>query len=237
MPGGKKLVVVLTVLVTGVGTALFFRKDASQVGFWQEASQEDPFRQRIERRLTADSAWTKNLGVQRSAAVARREQALRVAATTAAIPQGLASEGQPTFQKSFNPVGALLEPLEGIPPDEDDAEPADRPAALESQVSGPLSAGLTHKIEDGDTLSKLAVSYLGHADRYLEIYELNRDVLANPDLLPIGKLLRIPPREPRTPGRVETPVPASAEEPRLDLVPVPDAGPSGGPNGGPNGGR
>jgi len=232
MPGGKKLAVVLSVLVIGVSTALFFRKEASQVDSRQEASYEDPFRQRIERRLTADSAWTKNLGVQRSAAAARREQALRVAATTAAIPQGLASEGQPTFQKSFNPVGALLEPLEGIPADDDEARPEDRPVAFESQAAAPLSAGLTHKIEDGDTLSKLALSYLGHADRYLEIYEWNRDVLADPDLLPIGKVLRIPPREPQTPSvapsRIEPPASQSPQLPRLDLVPVPDGGPNGG---------
>ena len=31
-------------------------------------------------------------------------------------------------------------------------------------------------------------------DRYLEIFELNRDVLASPDLLPIGRQLKIPPR-------------------------------------------
>lgn len=52
----------------------------------------------------------------------------------------------------------------------------------------------THTVVDGDTLSELARRYLGTADRYLEIYQWNSDVLANPDVLPIGQLLRIPPR-------------------------------------------
>ncbi len=62
----------------------------------------------------------------------------------------------------------------------------------------------THTVVDGDTLQDLARRYLGQADRYLEIYQWNHDVLANPDVLPIGQLLRIPPRtEPRTsPGTV-----------------------------------
>ena len=57
------------------------------------------------------------------------------------------------------------------------------------------SRALSHRISDGDTLSKLAVEYLGSADRYLEIFEYNRDVLTKPDLLPIGKTLKIPPRD------------------------------------------
>ncbi|MDY0167299.1 MAG: LysM peptidoglycan-binding domain-containing protein [Thermoguttaceae bacterium] len=53
----------------------------------------------------------------------------------------------------------------------------------------------THTVVDGDTLAGLALRYLGTVDRYLEIYHWNSDVLANPDVLPIGQLLRIPPRD------------------------------------------
>ena len=50
-----------------------------------------------------------------------------------------------------------------------------------------------HRIADGDTLPRLAERYLGSAERYLEIYEHNRDVLRTPGELPIGLELRIPP--------------------------------------------
>jgi len=53
----------------------------------------------------------------------------------------------------------------------------------------------THKIVDGDTLKALARRYLGSADRFAEIYEMNRDVLPNPEVLPIGAELKIPPRQ------------------------------------------
>ena len=49
-----------------------------------------------------------------------------------------------------------------------------------------------HKVVDGDTLATLAERYLGCADRAAEIYQLNRDRLLSPELLPIGVELRIP---------------------------------------------
>ena len=51
-----------------------------------------------------------------------------------------------------------------------------------------------HKIVDGDTLAALALDYLGDARRAEEIFEANRQVLSDPELLPIGAKLRIPPR-------------------------------------------
>lgn len=57
--------------------------------------------------------------------------------------------------------------------------------------SGPAAIQM-HRIVDGDTLRDLAARYLGDANRYLEIYEANRDLLRQPDLLPLGSKLRIP---------------------------------------------
>jgi nucleoid-associated protein YgaU len=47
-------------------------------------------------------------------------------------------------------------------------------------------------IHNGDTLERIAARYLGDANRALELFDLNREVLANPHLLPIGVELRIP---------------------------------------------
>ncbi len=60
---------------------------------------------------------------------------------------------------------------------------------------GPSTAGnssRTHIVVDGDSLSRLAERYLDDAALGDEIYRLNRDVLADPELLPIGVELRIP---------------------------------------------
>lgn len=53
----------------------------------------------------------------------------------------------------------------------------------------------THAIVDGDTLVSLAERYLGAASRADEIFQANRDVLSDPDLLPIGVDLKLPPRQ------------------------------------------
>jgi nucleoid-associated protein YgaU len=54
---------------------------------------------------------------------------------------------------------------------------------------------LKHKIVDGDTLPLLAERYLGSESRAMEIFQANRDVLADPNILPITKELKIPSSE------------------------------------------
>lgn len=49
-----------------------------------------------------------------------------------------------------------------------------------------------HTIRDGDSLQSIAREYFGSADRYLDIYLLNKDVLSNPARLPSGVEIRIP---------------------------------------------
>ncbi len=51
-----------------------------------------------------------------------------------------------------------------------------------------------HRIVNGDTLPRLASTYCGDPQWWLLIYEANRDVLVSPEILPIGKELRIPDR-------------------------------------------
>jgi nucleoid-associated protein YgaU len=64
--------------------------------------------------------------------------------------------------------------------------------SLSQMLPETASAPPTHKIIDGDTLPSLAERYLGSASRAMEIYEANRNVLANPQELTIGLELKIP---------------------------------------------
>ncbi len=50
----------------------------------------------------------------------------------------------------------------------------------------------THKVVDGDTLAALAERYLGSSLCAGDIFKANRDVLFDPQLLPIGVELKIP---------------------------------------------
>ena len=49
-----------------------------------------------------------------------------------------------------------------------------------------------HTIVDGDTLAALSARYYGSPHRAMEIFKANRDVLSDPELLPIGGELKIP---------------------------------------------
>jgi hypothetical protein len=62
-----------------------------------------------------------------------------------------------------------------------------------------------HIVVDGDSLAKLAGRYLDDPHRATEIYELNCDVLSDPDLLPIGTELAIPPRSAVTSAATTSP--------------------------------
>jgi nucleoid-associated protein YgaU len=44
----------------------------------------------------------------------------------------------------------------------------------------------------GDTLGAIAQRLYGKASLYPKIFEANRDILANPDLIKVGQKLKIP---------------------------------------------
>lgn len=209
MPVGKKLGVVLSIVVIGVSAALFFRKDGSAFVFWSRGS-DDPFAQQVERRV-GTPAWTPP-GVVDPA----RGQAQRVpqAATASIAPaQTPAGAQEPRFRSTLSPVAALLPPIEGVV---DDVAPAGDFASWDARVENRTGGATRHVVEDGDTLTRLAAQYLGRPEAYLEIFNYNRDVLSTPDLLPIGAVLKIPPRR----GTL-TPAGSLGAESSAALVPVP----------------
>lgn len=61
-----------------------------------------------------------------------------------------------------------------------------------SAASPASSEPRRYTVQPGDTLSGLAVRFLGRHSRYLEIFEANRELLATPDDLRPGMLLTIP---------------------------------------------
>jgi len=49
-----------------------------------------------------------------------------------------------------------------------------------------------HTVTAGETLSKIAKSYLGDASRYMEIVKVNSDTVTDPDKIKVGQRLNIP---------------------------------------------
>lgn len=109
---------------------------------------------------------------------------------------------------------SLLEPSGSEPrppsPEYQTYEPRESAAVRAFKVSATTSAAVSrrpedfrpvlreHRIVDGDSLERLAQRYLGDASRAEEIFELNRDRLRDPNILPVGKRLRIPQRHEQT---------------------------------------
>jgi LysM repeat protein len=69
-------------------------------------------------------------------------------------------------------------------------------AAAPSTLPGPggQAAGefQIYEVKPGDTLGALAQRLYGKASLYPKIFEANRDILTNPDLIKVGQKLKIP---------------------------------------------
>lgn len=64
------------------------------------------------------------------------------------------------------------------------------PKAVEAPPPPPEQ--VIHEVQRGETLSGIAKQHYGKASLYMKIFEANRDVLSNPDLIKPGQKLRIP---------------------------------------------
>jgi nucleoid-associated protein YgaU len=66
------------------------------------------------------------------------------------------------------------------------------PAAGAGAPTAAPAAGKTYTVKAGDTLSGIAKEHLGSAGAYMKIFELNKDVLTDPDKIKAGQVLRLP---------------------------------------------
>ena len=61
-------------------------------------------------------------------------------------------------------------------------------------VSEPADESQYHDVARGDTLSAIAKTYYGNANKYMVIFEANKPMLSHPDKIYPGQKLRIPPQ-------------------------------------------
>ena len=62
-----------------------------------------------------------------------------------------------------------------------------------AQPVGTSGAGArTYTVKAGDTLSKIAKEHLGDANRYMKIFDANKDQLTDPDKIKPGQVLKLP---------------------------------------------
>lgn len=76
--------------------------------------------------------------------------------------------------------------LISIPAQEPKPEP--EPVAEDT----PVAEERVYEVVSGDTLGGIAKKYYGNANAYMRIFEANRDILDNPNLVKVGQKLSIP---------------------------------------------
>lgn len=62
-----------------------------------------------------------------------------------------------------------------------------------STAPKPAAQERTYTVVKGDSLSKIAKAFYGSAGKWKVIYEANKDLIKNPDLIYPGQVFRIPP--------------------------------------------
>lgn len=70
--------------------------------------------------------------------------------------------------------------------------PAAAAVAAAASAGGPSSLGRTYMVQPGDSLSKISRQFYGDANKYMKIFEANKDKLSDPDKVRAGMELVIP---------------------------------------------
>ena len=77
-------------------------------------------------------------------------------------------------------------------PDDEKPDFSDVELGSSSTLPTPEPEEQTYTIVSGDSLSKIAKHFYGDASKWRQIFEANRDVIKDPDLIHPGKTIKIP---------------------------------------------
>jgi nucleoid-associated protein YgaU len=64
------------------------------------------------------------------------------------------------------------------------------PSPQPAQSAAPAEQSYT--VQSGDTLSKISKHFYGDANRYMKIFDANKDKLSDPNKIQVGQVLKIP---------------------------------------------
>jgi nucleoid-associated protein YgaU len=64
--------------------------------------------------------------------------------------------------------------------------------SIDSSLPTPPRAQ-AYTVKGGDTLSKISKEFYGGANKYMKIFDANKDQLSDPDKIKVGQVLQIPP--------------------------------------------
>ncbi len=171
--------------VKNAGAKLFGRKkkEAPQVNEQVQQEAEQPFYTQEElNSLKSDEliALVQSLGLQiDSLYVAVEDDVATIAGTAPSLMEK---------EKAILAIGNV----EGIAQVDDKIKVQGIESEEENASVFEKQGSVFHTVEKGDTLSKISKKYYGNPMKYTVIFEANKPMLTDPDLIYAGQVLRIP---------------------------------------------
>jgi nucleoid-associated protein YgaU len=174
--GIRRIAALIVLLAGGISAALPFMK--SPVASPPQASEREPVRAALEMPTIA----VETTGAERSPATSLAAPVSWYEPSPIVLPEG--NEPLPSLPRV--PLAAVASDAASHILEPDFTSPVPTP-------SPPIALPpRRHRIVDGDSLSLLALRYLGDRSRSDEIAQLNRDVIRDVNLLPVGREILIP---------------------------------------------
>ncbi len=124
------------------------------------------------------------------------------------VPPEFAYEYRPHFQFAEDASNQTSASPSKSPPHKDNRSSQTDKKSMASKTPS-TAPPRRHRIVEGDTLPRLAEKYLGSRDRYLELFQINSEVLFDPRLIPIGVEIVIPARTTVVAHAASTPTPTA----------------------------
>ncbi len=97
-------------------------------------------------------------------------------------------EAKAKVMKLFNELVDTENTFNNISIPAPEPKPEPEPVAVEETAAEER----VYEVVSGDTLGAIAKKYYGNAGAYMKIFEANRDILDNPNLIKVGQKLQIP---------------------------------------------
>ena len=63
---------------------------------------------------------------------------------------------------------------------------------VDPSLPAPKALNQSYTVQSGDTLSKISKQFYGDANRYMKIFDANKDQLKDPNVIKPGQVLKIP---------------------------------------------
>ena len=198
----RKIGIAMGILLVGVVGALFFRNESVDPEYTMDAEREARLNEQLRDRDVSlysdeeDSVTNHSSAQDQLNAIMQRHSG-----GIGYVPVPVRHPDQDRMQ----PAAPIIEePLRFAPPAPSPSEEQERqPQSVVSQQeasarpeeprpSANRAKFTEYVVRPGDTLSEIAEKQLGSQARYKEIFEANRDTMASPNQLRVGKAIRIP---------------------------------------------